>query len=311
MVAYVHHPAYDAETVADDHRFPMRKYTALARQLMLDGIVSPGGYLVPEPASADTLATAHDRAYVDAVLSSNVDRQRSRKIGFEMTPAIALRTSASVGGTILAAECALKDGAALNTAGGSHHADFEGGAGFCVFNDVAVAARVMLNRGRARRIAVIDCDVHQGDGTARIFVGDDRVYTFSLHCEENWPVRKAVSDRDTGLAQGTGDDAYLSTLEHELQAVLDKTRPDLVFYNAGVDPHADDRLGKLKLSDEGLWEREKLVLTALNRAGIPVACVLGGGYDRDVDALARRHALIAHALEYTFSAKNFSVSASK
>ena len=300
MLHFVHHPAYDAETVSDDHRFPMRKYSLLAKQLMLDGLVSPGGYEVPEPATAETLSNVHDRAYVDAVMRCEVDRQRARRIGFEMTPAIALRTSASVGGTLLAAECALKSAAAINTAGGSHHADGEGGAGFCVFNDVAVAAKDLLNKGVASNILVIDCDVHQGDGTAKIFDGDERVFTFSLHCEENWPTRKASSDFDLGLPEGTGDSGYLEALDRALDRLRADTAPDVIFYNAGVDPHRDDRLGKLALSDDGLIERERRVARWARKLDVPLVGVIGGGYDRDVTALVRRHALLAHAFSEVF-----------
>ena len=300
MLHFVHHPAYDAETVNDDHRFPMRKYSLLARQLMLDGLVSPGGYEVPEPAPAKTLANVHDAAYVAAVMRCDVDRQSSRRIGFEMTPAIALRTSASVGGTLLAAELALKTGAAINTAGGSHHADGEGGAGFCVFNDVAVAAQDLLDKGLASNVLVIDCDVHQGDGTAKIFAGNERVFTFSLHCEDNWPTRKATSDFDLGLPEGARDSGYLDALDRALDRLLADTAPDLVFYNAGVDPHRDDRLGKLALSDEGLMERERRVARWAHKRDVPLVGVIGGGYDRDVPALARRHALLAHAFSEVF-----------
>jgi len=301
MLTFVHHPAYDADTVSDDHRFPMRKYSLLARQLMLDGLVSPGGYEVPQPSTPQTLSRAHDPAYVDAVMRCEVDRQRTRRIGFEMTPAIALRTSASVGGTIRAAERALKSGAAINTAGGSHHADGEGGAGFCVFNDVAVAAHELLDRRAVSRVLVIDCDVHQGDGTARIFAGDERVYTFSMHCEDNWPTRKAASDFDLGLPEGLRDHAYLESFDRVLDRLRAEIRPDIVFYNAGVDPHENDRLGKLCLSDVGLSAREHRMALWARRADVPLVGVIGGGYDRDVPALVRRHALLAHAFSDVFA----------
>jgi acetoin utilization deacetylase AcuC-like enzyme len=161
-----------------------------------------------------------------------------------------------------------------------------------VFNDVAVAARAMQAEGLAQRILVVDLDVHQGDGTAAIFHGDDSVLTFSMHCEKNFPARKQQSDVDIGLAVGTGDAAYLECLQEQLARLIGDVRPDLAFYNAGVDPHADDRLGRLALSDAGLWARERLVLGRLRDAGVPVACVIGGGYADDIDALARRHAIV-------------------
>lgn len=294
MVHFVHHPAYDAETVGDEHRFPMRKYSELARRLMLDGLVSPGGFEVPEPASPETLSKVHAPEYVAAVMASAVDKTTTRRIGFEMTPAIALRTSASVGGTIRAADLALQTGCAINTAGGSHHADAAGGAGFCVFNDVAVAAQLLLETGRVRQVLIVDCDVHQGDGTAKIFAGEPRVHTFSIHCEDNWPVRKADSDFDLGLAEGTGDDAYLSALNTALDQLQSDVSPDIIFYNGGVDPHRNDRLGKLELSDDGIRQRETMVANWARALDVPLVGVIGGGYDRDVEALVQRHALMAH-----------------
>jgi acetoin utilization deacetylase AcuC-like enzyme len=194
-----------------------------------------------------------------------------------------------------AARLALEHGVACNTAGGSHHAARDGGAGFCVFNDVAVAARLMQAEGLARRITVIDLDVHQGDGTARIFEDDTSVFTLSVHCEQNWPRRKAISDLDVGVERGTGDAAYLKIAREAVDDALEASRPDLVFFNAGVDPHAEDRLGLLDLSDAGLRAREAMVLDAVMKRGIPVVGVLGGGYSRDLDALARRHAFLHEA----------------
>ena len=214
-----------------------------------------------------------------------------------MTPAIAARTCASVGGTCLAARLALDHGAAVTLAGGSHHASYEGGAGFCVFNDVAVAARVMLEEGHVRQVAVIDCDVHHGDGTARIFADDRRVFTASIHCEDNWPLEKPPSDLDVGLDKETGDEGYLEALEGFVSTVFERTSPDLVFYNAGVDPHADDRLGRLCLSDDGLKTRDRIVAEACARRAVPIVGVLGGGYSSDAMAVARRHVFMVDALQ--------------
>lgn len=288
----VHHADYDADSVPDAHRFPMRKYSLVAELLRDRG----ARFTVPAHAPETWLHLAHALSYVTAVLTSSVDAKTERRIGFEMTPAIAARTRASVGGTCLAARLALEQGAAVNLAGGSHHAHYEGGAGFCVFNDVAVAARVVLEEGLARQVAVIDCDVHHGDGTASIFADEPRVFTASLHCEDNWPREKPPSDLDVGVQKGTDDSAYLSALEEMIEQVFTRTTPDLVFYNAGVDPHTDDRLGHLKLSDEGLRQRDRHVAEACARRGIPVTGVLGGGYSRDPEAVARRHLLMVEAL---------------
>jgi acetoin utilization deacetylase AcuC-like enzyme len=238
------------------------------------------------------LELAHDSSYVDAILSQTADEAVMRRIGLPLSQQLADRAQASVGGTVLAARLALQRGIAINSAGGSHHAGIAHGAGYCVFNDVAVAARVLQAMGLAMNMLVIDLDVHQGDGTAEIFRGDGAVFTFSMHCQDNFPVRKQPGDRDVGLPAGTGDDIYLETLSEQLTQLLADLSPDLVFYNAGVDPHRDDRLGKLTLSDDGLARRDALVINACMEHGLPLACVMGGGYDRDAMLLAERHALL-------------------
>ncbi len=295
MLPIVHHPAYAAVVAPPGHRFPSGKFARLAEVLVEDGLIRWADYAKPTPAAAEVLALAHDRDYVARVLACDLEPGMTRRIGFDMTPAAAMRACCAVGGTMLAARLALTHGAACNTAGGSHHADAASGAGFCVFNDVAVAARALLEEGAIKRALVIDLDVHQGDGTARIFVDDDRVFTYSVHCQKNWPTRKAPSDLDRGLAQGVEDDAYLGVIAQDVPSLLREFSPDLVFYNAGVDPHRDDRLGLLSLTDAGLARRDALVLSACLGAGAPIVGVLGGGYARDVDVLARRHALLHHA----------------
>lgn len=220
-----------------------------------------------------------------------------RRIGLPLSPQLAVRSQAAVGGTVLTARLALQRGIAANSAGGSHHAGIGHGAGYCVFNDVAVAARVLQAMGLAMNMLVIDLDVHQGDGTAEIFRGDGAVFTFSMHCQDNFPVRKQPGDRDIGLPVGLGDDGYLEILSEQMADLLGGPVPDLVFYNAGVDPHAGDRLGKLSLSDDGLARRDALVIGACADRGIPIACVLGGGYDHDAMVLAQRHALLYGAAD--------------
>ncbi len=293
MLPIVHHPDYDASSVGDDHRFPMRKYSLVAE------ILRDRGYDLEAPihASQSALERAHDPSYVQGVLTSALDRKTARRVGFEMTPAIAARTRASVGGTELAARRALEVGAAVNLAGGSHHADDQGGAGFCVFNDVAVAALSLLDEARVHRIAVIDLDVHHGDGTALIFADDPRVFTASLHCEENWPRSKPPSDLDLGLPRDMEDAAYLAAAQSLVGETLASARPELIFYNAGVDPHIDDRLGLLSLSDCGLKARDRLVANACAAAGVPVVGVLGGGYSKDARAVAMRHTYLVDALQ--------------
>ncbi len=289
----VHHPAYSADMPAD-HRFPMGKYAALAQVLIDEELVPGTGFSRPEAASFTHLAAVHDPTYVRQVFDLAVPREVERRIGLPITRSVADRARAATGGTLLAARLALAQGLACNTAGGSHHAGPAGGAGFCTFNDVAVAARRLLDEGAVAQVLVVDCDVHQGDGTARIFEHERRVFTFSMQGEKNYPVRRAVSDLDIELPDGATDAPYLARLAEALPGLMERVQPDLVFYIAGVDPHADDRLGRLSLSDEGLAARDAYVLaTCLPQA--PVAGVIGGGYDRDIPALARRHATLHRA----------------
>ena len=245
----------------------------------------------------------HDPAYVRMILEADAPRDVERRLGLPVTPSVAARACAAVGGTLLAARLALAHGLACNTAGGSHHAARGYGSGFCTFNDVAVAARRLLDEGAVARVLVVDLDVHQGDGTAFIFEHEPAVFTFSMHGEKNFPARRAVSDLDVDLADGTGDEAYLEALAHHLPRVIDRAAPDLVFFNAGVDPHADDKLGRLSLTDAGLAARDAFVIATCRDAGLPVAGVIGGGYGPDVDVLARRHATLHRAATAAFAAE--------
>jgi acetoin utilization deacetylase AcuC-like enzyme len=272
----------------------MQKYARLAEVLKEDGLIGPEGLYTPEPASFEQLAAVHDVGYVRQVLDATVPPGIERVIGIPVTRGVSDRSQMEVGGTLLAARLALRYGLACNTAGGSHHAAQKGGAGFCVFNDIAVACRAMIDAGDIGQALVVDLDVHQGDGTAFIFEHEPRVFTFSMQGEKNYPVRRGPSDLDIDLPDGTGDEAYLSQLRATLPGLLQRVMPDLVFYIAAVDPHVSDSLGRLALSDDGLFLRDTYVLeTCLPVA--PVAGVIGGGYDRDVDRLARRHSTLHRA----------------
>lgn len=296
----VHHPAFRAEMPAG-HRFPMDKFSRLATVLESEGVPGPGGFVRPEPVDVETLRLAHDEAYVRGVIELTLPPDVVRRIGMPNTESVANRARAATGGTLLAARLALEHGVACNTAGGSHHAAAEAGAGFCVFNDVAVAARRLLAEGAIGKALVVDLDVHQGDGTARIFENDPSVFTFSMHAEKNFPHRKASGDLDVELPDGTDDRAYLEKLEEILPALLVSVRPDIVFFNAGVDPHADDKLGRLALTDEGLARREAYVLGACLSSEIPVVGVIGGGYHADIDRLAARHAILHRTAKSLYS----------
>jgi acetoin utilization deacetylase AcuC-like enzyme len=287
----VHHPAYVAPLPAG-HRFPMPKFGALFRRLVEQGLAPERARHVPAPATAGCLAAAHDPAYVADVLGQRLSPEAVRRLGLPLSGAVVTRARAAVAGTLLTARLALGHGLACNTAGGSHHAFAGLGTGFCVFNDVAVAAAALLAEGRVASVLVIDLDVHQGDGTAAIFANEPRVTTLSVHCRTNFPARKQQSTLDVALDPDLGDKDYLAIVRPLVEGVLDRTRPDLVFFNAGVDPHKDDRLGRLALSDRGLAEREALVLEACRRRRIPLAVVVGGGYAADVEVVAARHAIL-------------------
>lgn len=287
----VHHPDYDARFPAH-HRFPMGKYSFLMDALRKRGLITSSHLHEPEPVGADLLSLAHDPIYVEQVLTRSVPEPIERDIGFPVDDRVARRAHLATSGTLLAARLALANGIACNTAGGSHHARRAQGAGFCTFNDVGVAALALLAEGAVRRVLVVDLDVHQGDGTADVFSSEPRVFTFSMHGEKNYPTRKIPSDLDVSLPDGTGDEAYMAKLEPLLPLLSLYARPDIVFYNAGVDPHAADRLGKLALTDEGLRRRDRAVLGHFRQAGVPVCGVIGGGYSHDVPALAERHAIL-------------------
>ena len=290
----VHHPDY------------VVRGSGGARQFSKYGVVMDvlrGGPLVenrPEPMPVRWLEAAHDPAYVAAVMAARVSPDIERRIGFAVTTEVARRAVLSPGGTWLAAKLALQHGYAANAAGGSHHAMPDCGAGYCVFNDLAAAALRLLGEGDARRILIVDLDVHQGDGTAVILAGREDVATLSLHAEKNFPVRKARSTVDVGLADGTGDDEYLAALTPALDAMIDRFRPDLILYQAGVDVHGDDNLGRLALTDHGIAARDAMVAARARRRGVPLASLMGGGYGDDVRAVALRHAATMRTLAATY-----------
>ena len=289
MLPVVHHPAYRAEMPAG-HRFPMDKFARLADLLLAEGVV--GSFHMPEPIGWEQVTAVHDPAYARMIFDGAAPREVERRIGLPITPSVGARSRAATGGTLLTARLALEHGLACNTAGGSHHAARDYGSGFCTFNDVAVASRALLDEGAVGRVLVVDLDVHQGDGTAFIFADEPRVFTWSVHGAKNFPARRATSDLDIDLEDGTEDGAYLAVVAEHLPRLLDGVRPDLVFYNAGVDPHRNDKLGRLALSDAGLAARDRYVLETCRAAGAPVAGVIGGGYGADIDALARRHSTL-------------------
>lgn len=273
----------------DGHKFPMAKYSRLRERILAEGIVSLDQLHEAPLATIADLELVHAPEYVKAVITGTVPPEIQRRIGFPWSPQMVERSRRSVGATIAAAQAALDDGVAANLAGGTHHAFADRGEGFCVFNDVAVAARVLQQHALARRIAIVDLDVHQGNGTAAIFAGDPSVFTFSMHGDKNFPFRKETSDLDVPLADGTGDEEYLPLLQSHLHDVLNRHQPDFVFYLAGADPFEGDRLGRLRMTIDGLRRRDEIVMEACTRARLPVAISMSGGYANDIDAIVTIH----------------------
>lgn len=294
LLPIVYHPDY-VTPLPPEHRFPMPKFGVIYQILLADGLATLEQFHMPQIACSDWLALAHSTDYIQEFCSGKLSPKAIRRIGLPWNQSLVIRTRTAVGGTVRTAQLALEHGLACNTAGGTHHAHTSFGSGFCIFNDLAVSARVVQQQGLARSVLIIDLDVHQGDGTATIFQNDPTVFTFSMHCQKNFPFHKMESDLDVALPEGMTDDDYLRTLAQQLPDILNHVRPDLVLYDAGVDPHMADRLGKLALTDEGLYKRDRLVLETCLRLGYPVATVVGGGYDKDVRRLAYRHLLLFRA----------------
>ena len=284
----VYHEDYLAK-IGDDHKFPINKFGELAKHLIKKKIVK--NFHKPYPCSEETLKRAHSENYIKNIKNKTLDKGSIKKIGFPLVDSVVKRSLVATGGTVLASKLAIKNGIACNTAGGSHHANFEGGAGYCVFNDVAVASQYLLNRGLAGKILIVDLDVHQGNGNADIFKDNKNVFTFSMHSKTNYPAKKSISNLDVELEDNTEDKEYIKILNFYLDQ-LNQENFDYVFYIAGVDIHFNDRLGKLKISDEGIRERDELVTENFFSKGIPVCGVLGGGYNKDFNKLVELHSIL-------------------
>ena len=281
----VNHKDYEAQ-LNDDNKFPIKKFGELAKALIKNKIVK--NFYIPEPCSVETLKEAHTEDYINKIKNKTLDKNEIRKIGFPLVDSVVRRSFIATGGTVLATKLALNYGIACNTAGGSHHATSNEGAGFCVFNDVAVAAKYLTSRGLANKILIIDLDVHQGNGNSEIFKNDHQVFTFSMHSKVNYPAKKSVSDLDIELEENLEDREYIDILKNNLK-YLNEEEFDFVFYIAGVDIHYNDRLGKLKISDNGIFERDELVIDNLFSNKIPICGVLGGGYNEDFNKLVELH----------------------
>lgn len=272
------------------HRFPMEKYELLPQQLLLEGTCNKDNFFEPEILNDKYILAVHDAEYYYDFLNLKWTQKQIRRSGFPLSRIMVERERLITGGTVQAAKYALKNGVGMNIAGGTHHAYSDSAEGFCMLNDQAVAAQYLLDQGLAKQILIIDLDVHQGNGTAKIFEEEPRVFTFSMHGEKNYPFKKEKSDLDIGLPDGTQDAEYLKKLKETLPGLLEKVKPDFVFYLAGVDVLETDKLGKLSLSLAGCKERDKFVLQSLEEQNLPVEISMGGGYSNEIKYIVEAHA---------------------
>jgi acetoin utilization deacetylase AcuC-like enzyme len=288
LPAMLYHPCYSALELPAQHRYPILKYQTLHQQLLNIG-VPEDAFQLSQPVSEATLSQVHCPDYIDSLKTGSIDAKAMRRIGFLWSPQLYQRSLCSVGGTLQTAQAALDSGGiALHLSGGYHHAFYAEGSGFCLFNDLVVAAKALLQQG-LDKILLFDLDVHQGDGSALLLADEPRIISCSVHCEKNFPYRKQQSDWDIALAKDCTDEEYLTAVEQSLTSLLTWHQPDLVIYDAGVDIHRNDELGLLNISTPALYQRDLLVLQHCQQRGIPVAAVIGGGYQRNVAALVQLH----------------------
>ncbi len=288
QIPIVNHPDYVAK-INDDNKFPIKKFGALAKHLLKSGVVK--NFHIPKECSTETMQTSHSLKYINDIRNKTLDIRAQKKIGFPINDSVVRRSFVATGGTVLASKLALESKIACNTAGGSHHATFDSGAGYCVFNDVAVAANYLKRNNFAKKILILDLDVHQGNGNSEIFKNDNDVFTFSMHCASNYPAKKSKSNLDIELAENMEDTEYINILNANLKN-LNKNSFDFVFYIAGVDIHFEDRLGKLKITDEGINKRDQIVIENFYKKNIPLCGVLGGGYNKSFDKLVELHSML-------------------
>lgn len=288
MVKIAFDPVY-AHALPENHRFPMLKYELIPEQLLHEGTCTEANFFKPASCATEIILQTHDKTYLDKLLHQQLTASEQRKIGFPQSPALIERELVITQGTIDCALFALQNGCALNIAGGTHHAFAERGEGFCLLNDIAVAANYLLSNKLRSKILVIDLDVHQGNGTAKLMENEPRVFTFSIHGLTNYPFHKEKSDLDIGLLDGTTSETYLTALEEALPKLIQTVQPDFVFYLAGVDILSTDKFGKLKVSMEACKQRDVFVLSQLQKNSIPVTVVLGGGYSPDINTIVEAH----------------------
>jgi acetoin utilization deacetylase AcuC-like enzyme len=293
-------PCYYAE-IGEGHVFPIRKFELVRDRLVSEGTLDPSEVIEPSPASLADVLLVHTEDYVTRLCNGQLTTKEVRRLGLPWSESLVRRSFYAVGGTQAATSAALAEGYSSNLAGGTHHSFADRGEGFCVLNDVAVAIRSMRARNRIRRAAIVDCDVHQGNGTATIFAGDNETFTFSMHGASNYPLFKAQSTRDVELTDGTGDDEYLDTLARHLPAVFAHD-PEIVFYLAGADPFAKDKLGRLSLSIDGLRARDSYVLRECYEREVPIVTVMSGGYGKDINDTVEIHCNTIRMVKKAFEA---------
>lgn len=273
----------------EGHRFPHGKYALLRQRVEASDLIAPEDLQIPDPASDEDLLRIHSHEYLHRVTEGKLSEKEIRRLGLPWSPELVQRSYRSVGGTIATCRAALEDGIAVSLSGGTHHAHTDHGSGYCVFNDAAVAARAMQAAGLVERVVILDCDVHQGDGTASIFAQDPTVYTFSIHGEKNFPFHKPPSDLDIELPDATGDEGYCYALQNGIEVALESANANLAIYLAGADPYKDDHFGRLALTKEGLVERDQIVMQACKDRGILMAILMSGGYARKIEDVAEIH----------------------
>jgi len=290
MLPIINHPDYVAQ-IGDDHRFPIKKFGELIKLLRKKNIATTYNTFEPDEVSVPTLLNVHTEEYINKINNLSLDKDEIRKLGFPLVKSVRRRSFVATGGTVLASKLAVKHKLACNTAGGSHHAFSNQGNGYCVFNDVAVATSYLKKRYKYKKILILDLDVHQGDGTAKIFESDDSVFTVSIHSKKNYPSKKQKSNIDIELEDGIKDEEYLNIVNQLLQKIGD-LQFDFVFYVAGVDVHFEDRLGKLNITETGIRKREELVINNFFKRNIPLCGVLGGGYNHNFEQLVNLHSIL-------------------
>ncbi|WP_334063990.1 histone deacetylase family protein [Alteromonas genovensis] len=288
MIPLVFHPIYSQLSLPDRHRFPIEKYVGIRDELIARG-VSPSRFSTPTPVTNEELIRFYSPEYVEQLTTGTLDKKAMRRIGFPWSEQLIERTRTAVAGTIQTANLAIENGKALNLTGGYHHAFADFGSGFCLFNDLYLAAKAMQSHEGIDNVLIIDLDVHQGDGTAKLAENDDDIFTLSLHGEKNFPHRKQISNIDIGLPKAAEDDEYLTTLEQAITLAFRQFQPDAIIYDAGVDVHVNDDLGLLNISTKGVYHRDKTIFDLAKREGLPIAAVIGGGYQRDIAALVDVH----------------------